>query len=71
MKKKKEKKINISKTLYVQYSMYKVTLSLFENTVGIGEIACNKQFIFSHSVFNPFGELTAIVVCKLIQFWKV
>ena len=36
----------------------------FENSVGIGEISCNKQFIFSHSVLYPFGELSAIVVCK-------
>ena len=27
----------------------------FENTVGKGEIACNKQFLLSHSVFYPFG----------------
>ena len=48
----------------------------FENTVGKGEIACNKQFLLPHSVFYLFGELSAIfikseiVVCKLIQFWR-
>ena len=43
----------------------------FENTVGKAEIACN--FSFSHCVFYPFGELSAIdikfeiLVCKLFQ----
>ena len=43
----------------------------FENTVGKSEIARNEQFFLSHSVFYPFGELSAIfikveiVVCKL------
>ena len=46
----------------------------FENTAGKGEIALNKQFLISHSVFYPLGELSAIfikfeiVVCKLFQF---
>ena len=50
----------------------------FENTVGKGEIACNKQFLlFPHSVFYPSRELSAIfvkfeiVVCKLFQFRRV
>ena len=32
----------------------------FENIVGKGEIACNKNFSFSPSVFYPLGELSAI-----------
>ena len=56
----------------------------FENTVGKGEIARNKQFLlvtsnfsFSHSVFYLFEELSAIfvkfeiVICKPFQFEKV
>ena len=49
----------------------------FENNVGKGEIARNEQFLFSHIVFNPFGELSAIfikfeiVVCKAFQFGRV
>ena len=49
----------------------------FENTVGKGEIAHNVQFFLFHSVFQPFGELSAIfikfkiVVCKLFQFERV
>ena len=45
---------------------------LFENTVGKGEIACDK-----HSVFYPFGVPSTIfinlkiVVCKLSQFGRV
>ena len=50
---------------------------LFENTEGKGEIAHNKQFLFSHSVFYQFRELFAIhiklkiVVCRLFQFGPV
>ena len=49
----------------------------FENTVGKGEIARNEQFLFSHSVFYPIGELSTIsisfenVVCKPFQFGRV
>ena len=32
----------------------------FENTGGKREIARNEQFLFSRSVFYPFGELFAI-----------
>ena len=61
----------------------------FENTVEEGEIAGNKKTLwekekllimsnlsFSHSVFYPFGELSAIfikfriVICKLFQFGR-
>ena len=48
-----------------------------ENNVRKGEIANNEQFLFSHSVFYPFGEFPAvfikfeIVVCKLFQFGNV
>ena len=52
--------------------------SLFENTMGKGEIARDEQFLlFPHSVFYSFGEFPAIsnkfriVVCKLFQFGKV
>ena len=46
----------------------------FEITVGKGEIAVTSNFSFSHSVFYPFGDISAffiklkIVVCKLFQF---
>ena len=46
----------------------------FENSVGKGEIARNEQFLFSHSGFYLFEQLSAIfikfkiVVCKLFQF---
>ena len=50
----------------------------FEITMGKGEIARDKKFLlFPHSVFYPFGELSAIfikfeiVVCKLFQFGRV
>ena len=49
----------------------------FENTVGKGEIARKKQFLFPHSVFYPFEALSSIlimfqiVVCKLFQFGRV
>ena len=50
----------------------------FENTVGKGDIARNKQFLlFPHSVFYSFEELSAssinfeIVVWKLFQFGRV
>ena len=49
----------------------------FENTVGTGEIARNEQFLLFHSVFYPFGYISAIfikfeiVVCKLFQFGRV
>ena len=42
-----------------------------------GEIARKSNFSFSHSVFYPFGKLSAIffkfeiVVCKLFQFGRV
>ena len=48
----------------------------FENTVGKGEIARKEQFLLSHSVFYPSGELSAtfikfeIVICKLLQFGR-
>ena len=48
--------------------------SLLKSTVGKGETI---NFSFSHSVFNPFRELSAIfikfeiVVCKLSQFGGV
>ena len=32
----------------------------FENTAGKGEIARKSNFSFSHSVFYPFGKLSAI-----------
>ena len=34
----------------------------FENRVGKGEIARYEQFSFSHCVFYPFGELSAIFI---------
>ena len=34
----------------------------FENIVGKGEIACNEQFLFSRSIFYPFGELPVIFI---------
>ena len=46
-------------------------------TLGKGEIACNRQFSFSHSLFYLFEELSAIfnkteiVICKLFQFGQV
>ena len=49
----------------------------FDKNVGRGEVACNEQFLLSHSVFYPFGELCAIfvkfeiVVFKLFQFGRV
>ena len=49
---------------------------IFDNIVGKGEIAWNKWFLLSSSVFFPFGELSAIlikltiVLCKLFQFGK-
>ena len=49
----------------------------FENTVGKEEIARNEKFLFSHNVFYPFRELSAIfikfkfVVCILFRFGKV
>ena len=49
----------------------------FENTVGKGEIACQSNFSFSHSVFYSLGELSAIfvkfeiVIYKLFLFGKV
>ena len=48
-----------------------------ENTVEKGEIAYKSNFSFSHSVFYPFGKLSAIfinfetVVCKLFRFGRV
>ena len=50
--------------------------SLFENTVGKGEIARNEQFLLFHGVFYPLEERSAIfikfeiVVCKLFQFGR-
>ena len=41
------------------------------------ELLITSNFSFSHSVFNPFGELSlifiklAIVVCKLFQFGRL
>ena len=49
----------------------------FENTVGKGEIAHNRNFSSSHSVFYLFEELSAIfnkseiVICKLFLFGRV
>ena len=49
----------------------------FENTVGKGEIAHNEHFSFTHSVFYPLGDLSAIFVkfeivgCKLFQLRRV
>ena len=46
-------------------------------TLGKGEIAQTSNFSFCHSVFYPFGKLSAIsikfeiVVCKLFQFGRV
>ena len=56
---------------------YVSEVQVFENTVGNGEIARIEQFLLFHSVFYPFGELSAIfikfkiVVCKLFQFGRV
>ena len=50
---------------------------VFWNNVGKGEIANSDHFIFSHSVFYPFRELSAmfvtfkIVVYKVFQFGRV
>ena len=55
------------------HGFYVSPISLLK-TLGKGEIAPNKQFSFSHSVFYPFGEHSAIfikfksVVFKLFQF---
>ena len=41
------------------------------------KLLVTSNFSFSHSVFYPFGELSAIfiklkiVICKLFQFWRV
>ena len=41
----------------------------FENTVGKGEIARNEQFLLSHRVFYPFGELSAIfIIFEIVLF---
>ena len=57
---------------------YVSAVEVFENTVGIGKIACNEQFLlFPRSVFFLFREISAIfikfeiVVCKLFQFGRV
>ena len=45
--------------------------------LGKEEIAHNKQFLLSHSVFYPFGELSTIfikfeiVICKLFQLGNI
>ena len=52
--------------------------SLLKTPWEKGEIAHNEQFLlFPHSVFQPFGELSAIfvkfeiVLCKRFQFERV
>ena len=47
----------------------------FENTVGKGEIACNKQFLLFATVFSthlenllPFFIKFEIVFCQLFEF---
>ena len=49
-----------------------------ENAVDKGGIARNEQFLlFPHSVFYPFGELSAIFIkleiifCRLLQFGRI
>ena len=48
----------------------------FEITVGKEEIAPNEQFLLSHSVFYPFGDLLAVFIeslnccVKTLSFWK-
>ena len=48
----------------------------FENTVGKGKLLVTSNFSFSHSVFYPLGELSAIfnkfeiVICKLFSVLK-
>ena len=58
------------RTLYLQFKS-------FENTVGKGEIALNKQILLFPQCFYLFGELSGIfnkfeiVVCNLFQFGRV
>ena len=51
-----------------------VSMSL-EDTLGKGEIACEKQFLLSPQCFLPFWRTVChfikIVVCKLFQFGRV
>ena len=48
----------------------------FEKTVGKEKLLITSNFSFSHSVFDLFGEISAIfmeleiVVCKLFQFGR-
>ena len=48
-----------------------------ENIVGKGEMTRNEQFPFSHGIFYPFGELSAIhmkfriIICKPFQLGRV
>ena len=42
-------------------NLLKIMGKSFENTVGKGEIARHEQFLFFHSVFYPFGELSTIL----------
>ena len=49
----------------------------FENTVGKGEIACNKQFLLFPQCVIPNWRISAIfikfetVICRLFQFGRV
>ena len=42
----------------------------FENNMGKGEIAHNEQFLFSHIIFYPFVQLSAIFIKFEIVFCK-
>ena len=44
------------------FFFYMSLAETFENTMGKGEIACNKQFLLFWHCFPPFGELTAIFI---------
>ena len=72
-----ERVIQISVSKMFSFSINSFSNKPFENTVGKGEIAPHSIFSFSHIVFYPFGELSAIfielriVACKLFQIRRV
>ena len=71
------KSLHFYDTLTHSHTMTPLGNKPFENTVGKGEIARNENFSFTHTVFYPFRELSAIfikfkvVVCRLFQIGPV
>ena len=75
--KKKKKKSNVNPFPNMQWFLLVCSTSLFKTLWEMEKLLITSNFSFSHSVFYPFGEHSAIfikfniVICKLLQFGRV